>query len=263
MKSKFHFISGLPRSGSTLLAAILKQNPLFVSGMSSPLSTLFKAIEDATARRVETSVFVTEKQRELLLKGLFSLYYQDHENKVIFDTSRMWCARLSILCKLFPDSKIICCVRDLSWIFDSFELIYRKNNQKPSGIYNYDTNGTVYSRTMSIASSHGVVGYALDALREAMSSEYEERILIVEYEDMCNNPSVMMDSIYAFIGEDKFGHDFKNVEYSAGEFDRQLGAIGLHDVRGSVEWKPRKTILPPDLFARFANDNFWRKDAEV
>ncbi len=69
-----------------------------------------------------------------------------------------------------------------------------------------------------------------------------------------------MERIYTFIEEDKFGHDFKNVEYSAGEFDKQLDAIGLHDVRGSVEWRPRETILPSGLFARFNEDSFWRID---
>jgi hypothetical protein len=33
-----HFISGLPRSGSTLLAALLRQNPRFEAGMSGPLA---------------------------------------------------------------------------------------------------------------------------------------------------------------------------------------------------------------------------------
>ena len=33
---KMHFISGLPRSGSTLLSAILRQNPRFYAAMSSP-----------------------------------------------------------------------------------------------------------------------------------------------------------------------------------------------------------------------------------
>ncbi|MEG3906006.1 sulfotransferase [Microcoleus sp. B4-C5] len=32
-----HFISGLPRSGSTLLAALLRQNPRFHSAMTSPV----------------------------------------------------------------------------------------------------------------------------------------------------------------------------------------------------------------------------------
>ncbi|MEG4005469.1 sulfotransferase [Microcoleus sp. Pol11C1] len=34
---KAYFISGLPRSGSTLLAALLRQNPRFYSAMTSPV----------------------------------------------------------------------------------------------------------------------------------------------------------------------------------------------------------------------------------
>lgn len=36
----FHFISGLPRSGSTLMEAILRQNPRFSAGMSNPVANL-------------------------------------------------------------------------------------------------------------------------------------------------------------------------------------------------------------------------------
>ena len=42
--AKIHFISGLPRSGSTLLAALLRQNPRFQVGMSGPLAGLFGAL---------------------------------------------------------------------------------------------------------------------------------------------------------------------------------------------------------------------------
>ncbi|EUA91313.1 sulfotransferase [Mycobacterium ulcerans] len=49
-----HFISGLPRSGSTLLAALLRQNPRFQAGMSGPLAGLFGALLDemSVAQRV-------------------------------------------------------------------------------------------------------------------------------------------------------------------------------------------------------------------
>lgn len=260
MKSNIHFISGLPRSGSTMLAAILKQNTCFVAGMTSPLSNLFRGIEDATAKRVETSVFVSDIQREHLLKGLFSIYYgNDWDDKTVFDTSRMWCARTSLILKLFPKSKLICCVRELGWIMDSFERIYRRNDRKPSAIYGFDTNGTVYSRTSGLAEGGGVVGYAFNALKESLASGYNKRILLVDYEDLCKNPQKTIDGLYEFIDEPKFKHNFKSVEYSAGEFDRQLGVEGLHDVQGEVEWRPRETILPKDLFNRYANDNFWRE----
>jgi hypothetical protein len=41
MPLRIHFISGLPRSGSTLLAAILRQNPRFRAAMSGPVADVF------------------------------------------------------------------------------------------------------------------------------------------------------------------------------------------------------------------------------
>jgi len=44
MLQTFHFIAGLPRSGSTLLAALLRQNPRFQAGMTSPVGALFAGV---------------------------------------------------------------------------------------------------------------------------------------------------------------------------------------------------------------------------
>lgn len=253
-----HFISGLPRSGSTLLAAILRQNPLFTAGMASPVAAIYRSLESAMAQRTEGAIFVTDEQREALLRGVFGSFYPQSEG-VVFDTNRMWAARLPALSRLFPDAKVICCVRDVAWIIDSFERLYRRNPFEPSGVYGYDNTGTIYDRAQLIQSGNGVVGYALNAMREALAGEQADRVLLVEYDHLCKDPARELDRIYSFIGEPAFKHDFSHVEFSASEFDRSLGARGLHDVYGPVEVRQRKTILPPDIFARYANDQFWRK----
>ena len=71
MRHGIHFISGLPRSGSTLLAAILRQNPRFYAAMTSPVGAMYMALEGAMSRRNETAVFITETQRRDLLKEGF------------------------------------------------------------------------------------------------------------------------------------------------------------------------------------------------
>jgi sulfotransferase len=37
----------------------------------------------------------------------------------------------------------------------------------------------------------------------------------------------------------------------------------LHTLRPTVEARPRRSILPPDLFNRFVDDAFWREPADV
>ena len=49
---KYNFISGLPRSGTTLLSSILKQNPRFTAGISDALQGYAGAIIDATNNEI-------------------------------------------------------------------------------------------------------------------------------------------------------------------------------------------------------------------
>ena len=243
-----------------MLAAILRQNPRFVAGMSSPVAAFYRACENQMGRQNETALFVSDPQRRDILRGLFQSFYRDAwGERVIFDTNRMWTARLAALSQLFPDFRMICCVRDVGWIMDSFERLYRRSPFEPSGIYGFDTSGTVYTRAGALSASSGVVGYAMDALREACASEQNDRLMLVDYESLCRTPESVIRGLYEFIGEPLFDHDFDHVEYEAGEFDRQIGARGLHDVCGAVRWRPRETILPPGLFARFENDQFWKE----
>src|SRR6266436_10417152 len=90
MQNGIHFISGLPRSGSTLLAAILRQNPRFHAGMTSPVGAMYMALEGAMSRRNEAAVFIGDAQRRDVLKGLFTNYYDAiQEEKLVFDTNRV------------------------------------------------------------------------------------------------------------------------------------------------------------------------------
>jgi len=258
---QIHFISGLPRSGSTLLSALLRQNPRFHAGMSGPMAGMFATLLGEMSGRNEFSVFITEAQRQRVLRGLFDNYYADTPQEVIFDTSRAWCTRLPTIRQLLPNSRVIACVRHVSWIIDSIERLIRKNSFTPSAIFNYTPGGTVYSRANGLAGSDGMVGYAYDALKEAFYGEDTDRLMLVQYESLVKDPAKVLNAIYAFIGEQPFEHDFGNVSYNADEFDQRTGTPGLHVVRPKVELIERPTILPPELFRRFEKDAFWRDPA--
>jgi sulfotransferase len=259
MQNGIHFISGLPRSGSTLLAGILRQNPRFHASMTGPVGAMYLALEGAMSRRNEGAVFIEEAQRRDVLKGLFASYYRTIEKeKVVFDTNRIWCTKLPALTQLFPKARVVCCVRDVSWIMDSFERLVRKNAFELSGIFGFEPGSTVYTRVNRIAMSDGIVGYALDALKEGFFGEQATRLILVEYEALARAPRPTLQHLYTLLDEPPFDHDFENVEYQADEFDLALGTPGLHTVRRKVEWIERQSVLPPELFRRFVNDMFWR-----
>lgn len=258
---KYHFISGLPRSGSTLLAAILRQNPRFHAGMSSPVGTLFTGMLQHFAAGTEFGSTVTQAQRRRLVRGLFDSYYADHADKeVIFDTNRMWSARMPALMDQFPDAKVIACVRNVAWIMDSLERRYRANPYELTRLFNDETErNTVYSRVETLAQRNRLVGYPWAALKEAFYGEHARSLLVVDYDLLVQAPDKVVALIYQFLGEAPFTHEYANVQYDAPEFDASLGVHGLHKVRPQVKLEERTTILPPDLFEQYAALSFWKE----
>jgi len=256
----YHFISGLPRSGSTLLAAILRQNPRFHAGMSSPVGSLFSGLLGQVSAGSEWGPVVTTEQRRRLLNGLFDSYYAEQADKaVVLDTNRLWCAKLPAILDLFPEAKIIACVRNVAWIMDSIERLYRANPYENTRLFNDEVErNTVYSRVDTLAQRDRMVGFAWSALKEAFYSEQASSLLVVDYDLLSQAPDKVLPLIYRFLGEEPFEHDYTQVEYDAPEFDNNLGLAGLHRIRPQVSLERRATILPPDLFEQYANMSFWR-----
>ncbi|MBN7818751.1 sulfotransferase family protein [Bowmanella yangjiangensis] len=262
MSAKFHFISGLPRSGSTLLSSILRQNPAFTANISSPVAPMLTSILQQFSAGSEHASQVSTMQRQALCKGLFENYYTEQQDKqVIFDTNRLWCARLPLLQQLFPQSKVIACVRNVAWIMDSIERLYNKDPLENSRLFNDDAErNTVYSRTEALANTNRMVGFAWTALKEAYYSPHAKSVLLVDYQLLTEAPDKVMRLIYQFIDEPWFEHDFNNLSFDTPQFDQNLGLSGLHSIRPKLAVTARQTVLPPDVFERFNTMNFWDTD---
>lgn len=259
MHQELHFISGLPRSGSTLLSGILRQNPAFYAAMSSPVASLMNGCLEQIGAGGEFFTFFDDDKRKRICHALFDAYYQDKNGyNVIFDTNRIWTARLHQLSELFENYKVICCVRNPAWIMDSFERIYRKNPFDYSRMFTPQTRQTVYSRCDSLLNAASVVGGAWTALKEAYYGEDSNRLLLIDYDLLTQHPERTMQLLYGFIGEKIYQHDFENVDYQENDFDQKLGVKGLHTVKRKVEFKVRSSILPPDLFSKYSEMAFWQ-----
>lgn len=259
MRNGIHFISGLPRSGSTLLAALLRQNPALYANITSPVSSMTGAMLAEMSASHEGSVFFDEAQRVAVLRGLFENYYHAiASTQTVFDTSRSWTTRLDLLGRLFPEAKMICCVRPIPWIIDSVERLLRRNPFELSKIFGFEQGGTVYSRAEGLMSPAGMIGFALNGLKQAMHGDQSKRLLLLPYDTLVGDPAAAMAEIYTFTGLSQFQHDFDTIDFDASEFDARLGTPGLHHVHRQVRAIPRETILPPDLWERFERTTIWR-----
>jgi sulfotransferase len=263
MKS-YYFISGLPRSGSTLLSAILKQNPEFYADISSPVQGIVTNTVDFMTG-CENNVNLTEDRRKNILLSIFEGYYKHLETPVIFDSSRGWTKNTTLLQELFPTTKILCCVRDITWIINSFELINKKNPFYTSTLVKEECKDNVFSRSDAMMDKNGgIIAGSWIALREGYAMN-PEMIYFVEYENLCKNPEKEMRTIYEFLEKPYYYHDFENVEYSNETFDRSCNLKDLHTVRKRVEYKEQRKVLPPEVWEKYARVNveFWKKGYKI
>lgn len=255
---KFHLISGLPRSGTTLLSTILKQNPKFEASISGPLARFTRAIIQESSSQGGYRYECPPEKRKKLINGLFENYYDDPTKDVAFNTNRGWGLLLPTIKDLYPYSKMIVCVRDIGWILDSFETLQRKNPYVFTSMFSPEENINVYTRCETLMNPARTLGFAYNAVKQAITGEHKNSIMILEYDKLAKNPEFMMKAVYNFINEPYFNHDYDNVEASYDEFDEDIQLPGLHKTRKKIEFIQRQTIIPPDIWQRVQGMEVWR-----
>lgn len=260
-RSPIHFVAGLPRSGSTLLAAILGQNPKFRADVTSPVAALIDGLQPRLGSGTEFAPFFSDERRSRILRGLFDLYHGPRPaDSVVFDTNRTWTARMALIGELFPDARVICLVRDVSWVLDSMEQLLRRNPTRVSRALGLQNGSSVYARVANMMNvDTGLVGSAWAALREAWYGKSAAHLIIIDYDRLVANPRAVVAKLYEALDETPFAHDFDNLVFDSADYDEGLGMPGLHCIRPRVAAVPRKPCIPPDLLVKYAGSNFWKE----
>jgi len=143
-------------------------------------------------------------------------------------------------------------------ILESFEYAVRVEPTLLSQIFDHNPDLTVYERAENLmAGRTGVVGRAINALKEAYYGPLSDRLLLISYERLVEKLDEAIEQVYAFIGEPHFRHDFSNVQFERAAFDQAIGAPGLHTVRNAISKRERPKVLPFDLIQRFSGAPFW------
>jgi sulfotransferase len=252
---RLHFISGLPRSGSTLLAAILRQNPKISAGMSGPLFSLVRNMIGTMSASNEFSSQITDQMRERVLRAAMTAYF-DSDTAIVFDTNRLWTSKAALVKQLFPESRMFCCVRNPAWIIDSFERLFQRNKTQMATMFNRKPCTTVFSRAETLMNlEEGVLGIAWASLREAWANGGD--IEIIRYENLAMNPESIIRLIYESIQEPMFAHDYSNVWFSAEPYDDMIGMPGLHSLRQTVSLVERALIIPQEIWSKYSPLDFW------
>lgn len=268
---QFFFLSGLPRSGSTLLSSILNQNPEIYSGANSPVCGMMFNLERSILASEQYQAYPKPEVMPSVVCGVLENYYSDRKEPIIIDKCRSWSMQenVSVLLRNLPyDPKIILMVRDIHEILASFINLVNENPDTPSFI-DHEIQArqefNFYRPINDIRCDHlmrpkGLIDDPMYGVAFAMLPENREYFHIVEYKDLINNTENTIKDIYNFLEIHTFKHDFNNIKNIAHEDDRIYGLKGMHDVRSSISKSSinPQEILSPYILNKYAGLEFWR-----
>jgi sulfotransferase len=265
-------MGGLSRSGSTLLSAILNQNPDIHVSENSPICDLTYKLNLLFDQNQQYNASPNEQRRINVLKSLIDNYYYDVESPIIIDKFRSWGTpyNVSMIQSLYTENvKIICPVRNVLEILSSFITLLNNNKDnisfvdrviKEEGLYDpkKDLNDI---RCDVLMNMDGGIEHQLYAIRESFLSENKKFLHLVEYDDLVFNTKIEIEKIYNFLEMDKFEHNYDLINYNSSSRDTQyFGVPNLHKVRQKISKnsKDPKKVLSKSVIKKYSGKEFWR-----
>jgi sulfotransferase len=262
---KLNLISGLPRSGSTLLCNLLNMNPKFHATATSPMIDVIQNMRSVFSHNITFKTNDRPTQYSNMragIKGFIDGFYNDKD--VVFDKSRGWSNNLPLLDTILEntDTKIIWTYRDPVEIVSSIEKHYQKTilleNADEGAGGDFTTLGT---RVDNFINDGGIIARPVWLLNDAHEMGYSNRILFVRYHDITNNTQETLDRIHKFIGEDSFQYDkenFSDLKQTTFEFDGLYNFKFPHTIKeGGVEYVKHNVNLPQHIIEKINHRFTW------
>ena len=247
--TQFVCLSGLPRSGSTALSAILSQNPAIHAEGNSAVCQLMWDMNLSCTKNVTEQLEANDRQYTIhdMMVQIPNTYYRNVQRgtKVIVDKCRAWtlAANVELLRKYIDlKIKIIVLERPVTDVIKSFAKLYKHNAWS-------DTFSHKCLNEMLIHDSEPIMR-PLKGIREAKANNSDNTFLFIQYDDFVNEPQATMDRIYQFCGWVPFQHTFQGIVNKHPENDESYKLKGFHDIRSTLGKEENTIVLPPDVLEK-------------
>lgn len=271
MMQRIQFMAGLPRSGTTLLGAIMSQNPAVYVSPQSDLTEHLHRVHLESMKGEDVRLGVLQAQHNSLLRGVIPAFYADTPQPLVIDKSRRWGAPyyLRLLQEVMPEQpRILSPVRPLAEVVASF---VRKAQANPDSNYidqqmiaedflPYWRKPLDDARVDWLLQPGGMLDAAMLSVSSALKPETAHLFHLFTYADLVDEPGKTLDGIYDFLGVDRFAHDFTTIPAAEPHADAEvLGVPDLHTVRPTLAATapPPETVLSDYALTRCQIEDFW------
>lgn len=241
----FHFYAGLPRSGGTVLASILSQNPDVYVTSNTALHDVLDAANKAWHNAPTVISHPMPEQLANMNRAIVDSMWAHRQEPIIIDRNRAWAHSMPISKEWFgKDIKVIASIRDVPSIIASWVTLVKREN----GHYSSESIERVANDMWNTFTKE-----FLDTFVQ-LKREAGDRVLFFEYDDIVSNPRYHLSQIEDFLDLPKFEYDLENIQ---GDFqDTNIvpyGLKGIHRIRPKYEKVsvPPEEELGPKLYKKF------------
>jgi sulfotransferase len=238
MTKRIHYITGMPRAGSTLLCNVLCQNHEFYASGTSPVSVLMRNVmatyssAPATRNQIDAEKEMYFERFKRVAHGVLQNWYSVKDESVIFDKCRGWMVNYTALKAITESPKMVIMVRDLRDIVAS-----AVKGSDDTSLFVDELPLTLDGKVTALLEPSGVVGGPLMGLADLHQRgvfNNPGEVFVLKYEEFCSNPTEVMEALYKFIDEPQFKHQYENIVKAHHEDDSAWCYTFPHDGTGKV-----------------------------
>ena len=254
---KLFFLVALPRSGNTLFASIINQNPNIVCTANSITLEIMKDL----FLLKETDVFLNypdHRSLDNVLDSVYDNYYKDWPQEYIIDRGPVLAkGNFELIKKHFKRPfKCIVLLRDLMDVLASFMKWYTENPDAFPNRFNLKNDDEKLSTFMS---KEGGIAKELEAIKNAYN--YPDICHFVKYDDLVAKPQEEIQKIYKFLEIPFFEHQFKDlkqININGMGYDDRIVGQDMHTIRSVIrkKYNPYIEKIPERIKQKYGHIRF-------
>lgn len=265
---KFAFMAGLPRSGSSLLTALLNQRDDVYASKLNYSANILEYL-DIYISDEDTFRSGSHSQRDNLMKNLFESMYSDKNVDLVIDKCRKWGTpyhRKKLLEIFDYKVKIICPVRPLKEIVASFIILARDNkynyidsNMKKEDFYPFWMKPIDDARVDWLLKPDSHLYYSMLSLHGAFNENSSDMYHMIQYKNLCLNTRSIMKDLETFLEIPEFEYNFYNIQTEQENDLEVYGIQNMHKVNNIIKYSETeyKKILSDYAISRCNLEDFW------
>ena len=253
---QIYFLCAMPRSGNTLFASILNQNPDIAVTANSITLEIMKELFLLKKTDVFKN-FPDEQSLNNVMDEVYNLYYIHWNYYVIIDRGPVCTpGNLKVMQKHFKHPiRCVVLVRDLLDVLASYIKWFET---EPTAFPN--KYATLDEKLSYIMHKNGAVAKELMSIQYLL--KHPEQAVFIKYDDLVVNPEKELRKVYTFLNLPYFPHtfiDLKQIIMNGLQYNDGIVGKNMHTIRTNKIMKVEnqyKSMIPERFIKEYGHIRF-------